>query len=134
MLGCLPLFLVLLLLAPLFLVLSYFNAITLSFHRLGLSTEGAMLLFAASLIGGMINIPISRRPMLVPAPRMSGLMRYFYPSYYPPPVPNVGITMPAFVPPLVAVASALAFAPPGQAPVAAYIGGTVGTLVGADLL
>src|SRR5438876_4942099 len=178
MLGCLPLFLILMLLAPVFLVLSYFNAITLSFHRLGLSTEGAALLFAASLIGGMINIPISRRPILVPEPRISGLMRYFF--YYPPrvqqqvlainiggavipvlfslyllpkapltatiltaiivaavskavarPVPNVGITMPAFIPPLVAVASALAFAP-GEAAPAAYIGGTIGTLVGAD--
>jgi len=181
MLGCLPLFLILLLLAPVFLVLSYFNAITLSFHRLGLSTQGAMLLFAASLIGGMINLPISRRPILAPEPRAPGFMRYFF--YYPPrvqqqvlainvggavipvlfslyllpraplvatiltafivaavsraiarPVPNVGITMPAFIPPLVAVASALAFAPSGQAAPAAYIGGTIGTLVGADLL
>jgi uncharacterized membrane protein len=179
-LGCLPLFLVLLLLAPLFLLLTYFNAITLSFHRLGLSTEGAMLLFAASLIGGMINLPISRRPILVPEQRGWGFLGYFF--YYPPrvqeqviainvggavipllfslyllpraplvptaltgaivaavckaiarPVPNVGIAMPAFIPPLVAVAAALAFAP-GQAAPVAYIGGTLGTLIGADLL
>ena len=180
MLGCLPLFLILLLLAPLFLALTYFNAITLSFHRLGLSPEGATLLFAASLIGGMINIPISRRPVLLPGQAAPGLFRFFF--YYPPrvqeqvlainvggavipllfslyllprapllpilitaavvaavskaiarPVANVGITMPAFIPPLVAVATALASAPGEAAPVA-YVGGTVGTLVGADLL
>jgi uncharacterized membrane protein len=139
-----------------------------------------MLLFAASLIGGMINIPISRRPILVEAPPAPGLLQFFF--YYPPrvreqvlainvggaiipllfslyllpraplgptlltavivaavskaiarPVPNVGIAMPAFVPPLVAVAAALAFARGDAAPVA-YIGGTVGALVGADLL
>jgi uncharacterized membrane protein len=179
MLGC-AFFLILLLLAPIFLALLYFNAITLSFERLGLSPEGAMLLFAASLVGGMINIPISRRPILVEAPPAPGLLQFFF--YYPPrvreqvlainvggaiipllfslyllpraplgptlltaaivaavskaiasPVPNVGIAMPAFVPPLVAVAAALAFARGEAAPVA-YIGGTVGTLVGADLL
>jgi uncharacterized membrane protein len=178
-LGCIPLFLVLFLLAPIFLALVYFNAVTVSFARLGLSPEAAMLLFAASLIGGMINIPISRRPVLIQAPR-SGFLSYFF--YYPPqvrdqvlainvggavipvlfslyllprapliptlitavivtgvskaiarPVPGVGIAMPAFVPPLVAVAAALAFARGDAAPVA-YIGGTIGTLVGADLL
>ena len=52
MLGCLPLFLILMLLAPVFLVLSYFNAITLSFHRLGLSTQGATLLFRIRFLQG----------------------------------------------------------------------------------
>lgn len=179
MLGCLPLFLILLLLAPVFLALIYVNAITTSFERLGLSPEGAMLLFMASLVGGMINIPISRRPVLV-QPRTAGILGYLF--YYPPqvreqvlainvggavipllfsiyllpraplvptlltgfvvaavskavarPTPGVGITMPAFVPPLVAVAAALAFARGGAGPVA-YIGGTLGTLIGADLL
>ena len=179
MLGC-ALFLILLLLAPIFLALVYFNAITLSFERLGLSPEAAMALFAASLIGGWINIPISRRPVLV-QPRASGLMGYFF--YYSPqvreqvlainvggavvpvlfslyllpraplvptlltlavvtavckaiarPMPGVGITMPAFVPPLVAVAAALAFTGRGEAAPVAYIGGTLGTLIGADLL
>jgi uncharacterized membrane protein len=179
MLGCLALALILMVLAPLFLALTYFNLITLSFSRLGLSPEGAMLLFAASLIGGMINIPLSRRPMRIPS-RPAGLLGFL--SYYPPevreqvlainvdgavvpvlfslyllprapllptlltclvvtlvckavarPTPGVGITMPAFVPPLVAVAAALVFARADAAPVA-YIGGTLGTLIGADLL
>ena len=181
MLGC-AFFLILLLLSPIFLGLLYFNAITLSFERLGLSSESAMLVFAASLIGGWINIPISRRPILVqPGTRAGGLLGYFF--YYPPrvqeqvlainvggavipvlfslyllprapliptlltllvvtavckaiarPMPGVGITMPAFVPPLVAVAAALTFAGRGEAAPAAYIGGTLGTLIGADLL
>jgi uncharacterized membrane protein len=179
MLGC-AFFLILLLLAPIFLGLFYFHAITLSFERLGLSPEGAMLLFAASLVGGWINIPISRRPVLV-QPRPSGLWGYLF--YYPPqvreqvlainvggaivpvlfslyllprapllptlgtlvvvaavcravarPMPGVGITMPAFVPPLVAVAAALAFTLRGEAAPVAYVGGTLGTLIGADLL
>lgn len=181
MLGCLPLFIVFLLLAPLLFALSFAQVITLSFARLGLSPEGAVLLFAASLIGGMINIPISRRRVLIQTPA-PGIFRYFF-YYYPPrvaeqviainvggalipvlfslyllprapllptlltglvvtivckaiarPVEGVGIAMPAFVPPLVAVAVALISAPRGEAAPVAYIGGTLGTLIGADLL
>src|ERR671929_221480 len=109
MLGCLPLFLVLLLLAPLFLLLTYFNAIT--------------LLFSAFLLPGAPLVPTLLTGAIVAAV-CKAIAR---------PVPNVGIAMPAFVPPLVAVAAALAFAP-GQAAPVAYIGGTLGTLLGADLL
>lgn len=49
------------------------------------------------------------------------------------PVPRVGIVVPMLVPPLTAAVVALLVAPPGQAPALAYVGGTVGTLVGADL-
>ena len=180
MLGCVPLLVILLVLAPVLIGLAYVHAITFSFHRLGLSPEGAILLFVAALIGSMVNIPISRRPVLI-QPAIGGLARYFF--YYPPrvaeqviavnvggavipvlfslyllpraplvptlltlavvtavckaiarPMPGVGITMPAFVPPLVAVAAALAFSGRGEAAPVAYIGGTLGTLIGADLL
>jgi len=55
------------------------------------------------------------------------------------PQPGVGIVMPAFIPPLVAAAAALlmeitGLAPPGQAAPMAYVAGTIGTLVGADLM
>jgi uncharacterized membrane protein len=55
------------------------------------------------------------------------------------PQPGVGIVMPAFIPPLVAAAAALlmqvtGLAQPGQAAPIAYVAGTIGTLVGADLL
>jgi uncharacterized membrane protein len=49
------------------------------------------------------------------------------------PVPGVGIAVPTLVPPLVAAAAAWLLAPDVRA-AAAYVGGTLGTLVGADLM
>ncbi|MDN5347371.1 MAG: hypothetical protein PWP65_935 [Clostridia bacterium] len=49
------------------------------------------------------------------------------------PVQGVGISLPAFIPPLVAAVTALLLVPHNAAPVA-YIAGALGTLIGADLL
>jgi len=49
------------------------------------------------------------------------------------PVKGVGIAMPAFIPPIVATACSVIFSY-DYAPVLAYIGGTLGTLIGADIL
>jgi uncharacterized membrane protein len=49
------------------------------------------------------------------------------------PVRGVGIAVPTFIPPLVAAACALALAR-RAAPAVAYISGSLGTLIGADLL
>jgi uncharacterized membrane protein len=49
------------------------------------------------------------------------------------PVPGLGIAMPAFIPPIVAALLALILAP-DQSPMVAYISGTFGVLIGADLL
>jgi uncharacterized membrane protein len=49
------------------------------------------------------------------------------------PVPGLGIAMPAFIPPIVAALVALILAPE-QGPMLAYISGTFGVLIGADLL
>lgn len=49
------------------------------------------------------------------------------------PVEGVGIAVPGFIPPLVAAGISLAVAPHMAAPVA-YVSGTLGTLIGADLL
>ncbi len=49
------------------------------------------------------------------------------------PVKGIGIAMPALVPPIVAVMSALVLAP-DQAPPVAFIAGVLGPLLGADLL
>ncbi len=49
------------------------------------------------------------------------------------PIPGIGIGLPMFIPPLLAAFVALLIAP-NNAPVVAYISGTLGTLVGADLL
>lgn len=48
-------------------------------------------------------------------------------------VPGIGIAIPLLVPPLVAALYALLLAPQ-KAPAVAYISGTLGTLIGADLL
>jgi len=48
-------------------------------------------------------------------------------------VPRVGIAMPILIAPLAAAITALAL-DPQQAPALAYIGGTLGVLIGADLL
>ncbi|HEY83267.1 MAG TPA: DUF1614 domain-containing protein [Dehalococcoidia bacterium] len=49
------------------------------------------------------------------------------------PVPGVGIVMPAWIPPVISAGLALLLARDNPAPVA-YISGTLGTLIGADLL
>ena len=49
------------------------------------------------------------------------------------PVPGVGIAIPMFIPPLLAALVALIISP-DKAPVVAYISGTMGTLIGADIL
>lgn len=49
------------------------------------------------------------------------------------PIAGVGIAVPMFVPPLIAAVTGLALAPE-QAPALAYMTGTLGCLIGADLL
>lgn len=50
------------------------------------------------------------------------------------PIRGVGIALPLFVPPFLAALVALLFATEGHAPVVAYVAGTMGTLLGADLM
>jgi uncharacterized membrane protein len=49
------------------------------------------------------------------------------------PVPGVGIAVPALVPPVIAALAAY-FLAPDAAPAVAYVAGSLGTLIGADLL
>ena len=49
------------------------------------------------------------------------------------PVPGVGIAVPTFIPPLIAAVTALLLSR-RSAPALAYVAGTLGTLIGADLL
>jgi uncharacterized membrane protein len=49
------------------------------------------------------------------------------------PVPGIGIVVPTFIPPLITAAVALALSR-RHAPAVAYVAGSIGTLVGADLL
>jgi len=170
------LFLALFVLLPFLIFIFFFQVAAFSFTKLGLSPQGAVFLFGLSLIGGIINIPVSRRLVKERMP----LLNYFF--YYPPrvseqviavnlggavipvlfsfyllhrapfpptilaavivmivskalarPVPGMGISLPAFIPPLVAAAAAILLARENAAPVA-YVAGVWGTLTGADLL
>jgi uncharacterized membrane protein len=180
---------------PLILVFFYFQVATGSFRMFGLTAQQASWLLIASLVGGMINIPLTRRrvPLADPtlaqmSPAMQMLITMFH--YYPPatveevvavnvggalipvglsayllvqfpgvlilaiigtvlvtvvakllarPVPGLGITLPGFVPPIVAAVVAFGlvkYLGGGMGAVApvAYVSGTLGTLIGADLL
>ena len=170
------LFLALFVLLPFLVFVFFFQVAAFSFTKLGLSPQGAVFLFGLSLIGGIINIPVSRRLVKERMPPLN----YFF--YYPPrvseqviavnlggavipvlfsfyllhrapfpptilaavivmivskalarPVPGMGISLPAFIPPLVAAAAAILLARENAAPVA-YVAGVWGTLTGADLL
>jgi uncharacterized membrane protein len=177
-------FLLLLMLVPMLLMLLFFNVATFSFSRLGMSQQGAFLFLTASIIGSLINIPLSRRRIKVYNPQRGYPFSMFL-FYYPPvvqeqviylnvggaglpavlslylllsgrapliptllallvvtivakmmarPKPGVGIVMPAFIPPLIAAAAALILSPSGCTAPVAYVAGTMGTLIGADLL
>ena len=189
------LLLIVILALPLLLTLLYLNLAGRVFLLLGLSPVGALILLAVSLIGGLINIPLTRRRIVVADPELATLpewVRRLTPvfHYYPPvvaeqviainvggalvpiafsiylltlpstswiaaliatvivatvakflarPLTGVGVAMPVFVPLLVtALVSrlliiALGLPAVSAAPVA-YIAGTLGTLIGADLL
>lgn len=182
---------------PLVIALFYAQAIATSFRLFGLTYAQATWLLIGSLIGGMINIPITRRriqladPSLAsmsPSMQMLATIFHFYPpatveevvavnvggalvplgfsiyllTRYPNllglavlatvivaaiakllarPVPGMGITLPSFIPPIVAATVAFGLVQwvgiaGGMVSVAAvaYIAGTLGTLIGADLL
>jgi len=166
-------------LIPFLIFVFFFQAATFSFAKLGVTPDIAVLLFTLSIIGSIINIPISKHKILINN-NQKPLTPFLF--YYPPrveeqiiainvggavipilfslyllqrapiipviistlivtavaktlakPVPGVGISLPAFIPPLVAAAAAILFAHGNAAPVA-YISGVLGTLIGADLL
>jgi uncharacterized membrane protein len=191
-----PLILLLIVL-PILIAIFFVNVAASSFVMFGLTYQEASLLLVASLVGGVINIPLTRRHIPLADPRLSDLspamqrlamIFHFYPpatveevvainvggclipvgfsAYllvrYPSviglalvatllvtivakllarPVPGIGITLPGFIPPIVAAGLAFALVAwsgdaVGMAAVApiAYISGTLGTLIGADLL
>lgn len=157
------------------------NVATFSFAKLGLTSEGALALLTLSLVGGVVNLPVSRRRIIVEPARRRWFFGFIY--YYPPrvaeqviavnvggalvpvvfslyllnglapllptavatavvavaarllarPIQGVGIVMPGFVAPLTSAMAALWLAPEAAAPVA-YVSGSLGTLIGADLL
>jgi uncharacterized membrane protein len=160
------------------------DAIGYAYARIGIGRDALLGLVAASLVGGMINIPVARLRGRVIV--HEGEIRVFGVRYRVPvvergsgtvlavnvggaliptgvslllaarddlwgpaaigvavvaavafalarPVPGLGIALPGLIPPVVAALAALLLA--SRAPAAlAYISGTLGTLIGADLL
>ncbi|BAS28765.1 hypothetical protein LIP_2936 [Limnochorda pilosa] len=76
-----PFWFLLLLLAPLWLMLIYFNLIATSFAALGLSPEAAFWLLVAVVLGSAVNIPIWRERVVQPgrARRLGFLLFYSEP-------------------------------------------------------
>ncbi|MBO8128991.1 MAG: DUF1614 domain-containing protein [Peptococcaceae bacterium] len=66
---------------PFLFFMLYFNVAALSFTKLGLSPAGAFWLLFLSLIGGMINIPISRERFIIEG-QQSQIMSFIF--YMPP--------------------------------------------------
>lgn len=182
---------------PFLLAIFFVGVAANSLVMFGLSYQEASLLLIASLIGGVINIPLTRRHVQLANPRLAqmspsmqrlAMIFHFYPpatveevvainvgggiipvgfsAYllwrYPSvillavvatllvalaakllarPMPGIGIALPGFIPPIVAAGVAFALValagnPLGMVSVApiAYVSGTLGTLIGADLL
>ena len=125
--------------------------------KLGISPAVATLIFFLSIIGSLINIPLFFGEEQNIAINVGGaiiplfLCIYLLPkvpifktiiavvisalimNHLAHPVPMVGITIPMFIPPLVAVLLGFIFSPRNPTPVA-YIAGVLGVLIGADLM
>ncbi len=174
--GCIVGLLFLLALPILFIIV-FFNLVAFSFDRLGMSPEIAVFVLLATLIGSMINIPLTKKKVryvertdlfgflrvrraqasglainlggaIVPI-SVSAYLLTRLPSLWQVlvatalmaiitkllarSVPGVGIVLPMFIPPILAAALALILAHQFAAP-CAYIAGTLGTLLGADIL
>ena len=113
------------------------SAINLPLTRLGGRTPehtllainlGGALLPAGLAIYLMVNRPELAVPAVIAAAIVTGL-RFLVAQ----PMKGVGIAMPIFVAPLAAAAAGMILAPEAPA-VVAYVAGTLGTLIGADLL
>ena len=80
--GCLGLFLLILVTIPAFFALIFLNIITISLGKLGLSPGAGLALLFAMMLGGMVNIPISHRRIM----RKTSRPLYSLFFYYTPPV------------------------------------------------
>lgn len=135
------------------------DLIEYAYARIGIAPAWIVALLAASLLGSSINLPLGRVGAggMVLAVNLGGaiiptaLSLYLLATHAPSgaalagvlivtlavhrmarPLPGVGIAVPLFVPPLIAAGAALLLAP-SAAPAVAYVAGTLGTLIGADL-
>jgi len=73
--GCL-IFLIFILLLPILFILGYFHIVALSFEKLGISSNAALLILFIILIGSSINIPLTKKKLIyVKKPIFFGLFR-----------------------------------------------------------
>lgn len=136
------------------------GAIAYAFERIGIASAHLITVLAVSLLGSNLNLPLPpRHPR--EGPRLAinvggallpvGLCAWLLATGAAPPIallgaalvallvhriarplPGVGIGVPLFVPPLAAAVAGVLLAP-AAAPAVAYVAGTLGTLIGADL-
>ena len=78
--------LLLFLFIPILFGMLFFNILTLSFAKLGVHPLAAMFILTASLLGSIINLPISRQKVVVDTPRPEWLPLMIF--YDPPKVRN----------------------------------------------
>jgi uncharacterized membrane protein len=155
-----PLLLLLLVLLGLLVLLVEARVLTYAYRKIGVHPRYAFAVMLLSLLGSQVNIPlysIDRDATVVAVnvggaliPILVSLYLLFHTGMYrrmligvsvvaavvhslAQIVPGVGIAVPMIVPPLVAagVALPLAFR---RAPPLAYVSGSMGTLIGADLM
>ena len=143
----------------LLLLLLQIRVLRYAYMRLGVGSGGALLLLLASLIGSMIDIPIAQLGArgVILAVNVGGAVIPTLLSFYllarrriwgagllvtaimavichalAQPLPGVGIAIPTFAPPIAAALVAALICWRELAPLA-YIGGSLGVLIGADL-
>ncbi|PYN22787.1 MAG: hypothetical protein DMD99_15975 [Candidatus Rokuibacteriota bacterium] len=155
-----PLLLLLLVLLGMLILLVEARVLTYAYRKIGVHPRYAFAVMLLSLLGSQVNIPlysIDRGATVVAVnvggaliPILVSLYLLFHTGMYrrmligvsvvaavvhslAQIVPGVGIAVPMIVPPLVAagVALPLAFR---RAPPLAYVSGSMGTLIGADLM
>src|SRR5580658_2680713 len=114
------------------------GALRYAYLSLGISARSAMWLLIASLIGSYFNIPVA----VLPAQQVMSdqTVNFFGMQYAVPvvvnwpgnPVPGLGIAVPVFMPAVITAIVAVLLSRQEAAPLA-YIGGGLGTLIGADI-
>ncbi len=145
-------------------VLVIFNFLLISeevFESIGFGFYQAMLVTAGALLGSLLNIPlitidtatiainvggaaiplfvtigmVARNRVLLPKTLAAIAVVTIAAHVFATPVPGLGITMPFYIAPLTGAAVGLLLARGCRtAPELAYAGGTMGTLLGADIL
>ncbi len=141
-------FSILVFLALALVILIQLRILRYAYMRLGVGPGGALLLLFGSLIGSYFNLPITVLPG--PPVRSGQIVDFFGMRYVVPfvvsvaviafivhstatPVAGIGIAVPVFVPVVATAILALVLSREYAAPLA-YIGGSMGTLIGADIL